>query len=210
MSDIDKTARIYKYMCIARNQALVSKATDHKVGAILVRNNTVISTGYNGLPRGIREHNDPRYKTPNWNIFPDEIIDNLTNIASKSLYTASAKKQTDPRRLLGYDSGEATHLVMHVHAELNAILNAARAGVSTVDADMYCYCGIPCSKCMMAIINAGIKSVTCLLRKSSLPDNEYLQKSSLKLAAEAGIPIIEVPIEEIEKYESELVENVLR
>jgi dCMP deaminase len=46
-----------------------------------------------------------------------------------------------------------------VHAEMNAILNAARIGVSTKDCTMYLTCGVPCSDCCRGIINAGIKRI---------------------------------------------------
>jgi dCMP deaminase len=48
-----------------------------------------------------------------------------------------------------------------VHAEMNAILNAARIGVSTKDCTMYLTCGVPCSDCCRGIINAGIKRIYC-------------------------------------------------
>ncbi len=47
-----------------------------------------------------------------------------------------------------------------VHAEHNAILNAARLGHKTEGATLYTQ-GIPCKECMKAIINAGIKKVIC-------------------------------------------------
>ena len=46
-----------------------------------------------------------------------------------------------------------------VHAEMNAILNAARIGVSTKDCTMYLTCGVPCSDWCRGIINAGIKRI---------------------------------------------------
>ena len=47
------------------------------------------------------------------------------------------------------------------HAERNAIINAARIGVSTNNCTMYLTCDIPCVDCTRAIINAGIKIVFC-------------------------------------------------
>lgn len=47
------------------------------------------------------------------------------------------------------------------HAERNAIINAARIGVSTNRCTMYLTCDIPCVDCTRAIINAGIKVVYC-------------------------------------------------
>jgi dCMP deaminase len=45
------------------------------------------------------------------------------------------------------------------HAERNAIINAARIGVSTKGTTMYLTCGMPCCDCTRAIINAGITKV---------------------------------------------------
>jgi dCMP deaminase len=54
------------------------------------------------------------------------------------------------------------------HAEENAIVYAARAGISTDGASMYCT-HAPCSKCARLIVNAGIKEVfyRTLYRSSS-------------------------------------------
>ena len=47
------------------------------------------------------------------------------------------------------------------HAERNAIINAARIGVSTNNCVIYLTCDIPCVDCTCAIINAGIKIIFC-------------------------------------------------
>jgi dCMP deaminase len=47
------------------------------------------------------------------------------------------------------------------HAERNAIINAARIGVSTNNCVMYLTCDIPCVDCTRAIINSGIKIIYC-------------------------------------------------
>jgi len=62
-----------------------------------------------------------------------------------------------------------------VHAEVNAIFNAARRGVSTLDTIMYCTL-FPCPKCALAIIQAGIKVVVA-------PDTESLEPHSKWSAA---------------------------
>ena len=48
-----------------------------------------------------------------------------------------------------------------MHAEQNAIVNAARIGVSTKGCVLYLTCGIPCADCAKAIINAGITRIIC-------------------------------------------------
>ncbi len=55
-------------------------------------------------------------------------------------------------------SGEKNELCPAVHAELNAILQAASAGISPEGATLYSTTR-PCSNCTMAIINVGIKRV---------------------------------------------------
>lgn len=47
------------------------------------------------------------------------------------------------------------------HAEQNAVVNAARIGVSTEGCTMYLTCGIPCADCAKTIINAGISRIVC-------------------------------------------------
>jgi dCMP deaminase len=47
------------------------------------------------------------------------------------------------------------------HAERNAIINAARIGVSTNNCAIYLTCDIPCTDCTRAIINSGIKIIHC-------------------------------------------------
>lgn len=52
------------------------------------------------------------------------------------------------------------HCVRTIHAEMNAIIAAARKGVPTEGATLYVN-SLPCKPCAMAIINAGIKEVDC-------------------------------------------------
>jgi dCMP deaminase len=47
------------------------------------------------------------------------------------------------------------------HAERNAIINAARIGVSTDRCTLFLTCDIPCVDCTRAIINSGIKVIFC-------------------------------------------------
>lgn len=78
------------------------------------------------------------------------------------------------RRDLGIPSGQRYELCRSVHAEQNALINAARSGVSTIGAKMYSYSvkmddegkatvvnAYPCFICKKEIINAGIEEVLC-------------------------------------------------
>lgn len=58
----------------------------------------------------------------------------------------------------GKPEEETSHCVRTIHAEMNAILNAAKKGVPCKGATMYCIM-VPCRSCAMAIIQSGIKRV---------------------------------------------------
>jgi dCMP deaminase len=77
------------------------------------------------------------------------------------------------------------------HAETNAIVNAARIGVSTKGATMYVSCGIPCSDCARNIINSGVKHIICEPGGVGAkgPQWEEHSKRSLKMFAEADINV---------------------
>lgn len=60
------------------------------------------------------------------------------------------------------DGHKTQHCIRTGHAELNAIVNAARFGVALEGATLYCHM-TPCYTCAKAIINAGIKRVVCNL-----------------------------------------------
>jgi deoxycytidylate deaminase len=64
-----------------------------------------------------------------------------------------------PRKVLNYKSGEGLSWCVAGHAERNALINSAREGISTKGAKLYLTCGVPCTPCMVEIINAGISEV---------------------------------------------------
>lgn len=92
-----------------------SKDESTKVGAVLVKNNTIISGGYNGICRGVDDNMACRHARP-----------------EKYFWMS--------------------------HSEVNAIFNAARIGISTLDSDLYTS-GLPCASCARGIIQSGIQRV---------------------------------------------------
>lgn len=119
-----------------------SKCLSRQIGAILVRDHSIISTGYNGPARGIPHCQERR---------------DLPELESVS---HDFKLTQCPRRVLGFGSGQGLHLCHAVHAEINAISNAARNGVTTMYTTLYLSGGIlPCVHCMSTIINSGIIEV---------------------------------------------------
>jgi dCMP deaminase len=126
------------YWNIANAVASNSQCLSRNIGALLVRDKSIIATGYNGPARGIKRC-DLR------NIVHDD----------KLVYTKTGDSIC-PRRALGYHSGKGLHICIAAHAEVNCIANAARHGVCTLNSTMYMTCEVPCKDCMAVIINAGV------------------------------------------------------
>lgn len=120
-----------------------------QVGAVLVRNERIISTGYNGAPRGL----------------------------------GHCLEMGCLREEMQIPSGHRYELCRGVHAEQNAIINAAFYGMSTQDAVIYCT-NQPCLICARMIINAGIVKV---VHRGNFDD-----KLAVQFLQEAGIEIIEI------------------
>jgi dCMP deaminase len=81
------------------------------------------------------------------------------------------------------ENGEISeHCVRTVHAEQNAICQAAKRGISIEGAIVYQRM-TPCRTCAMMLINCGIKKIVCERRYK-------LAEESEQLLAEAGIEII--------------------
>ncbi len=116
------------------------------VGAVIVKDNRVIATGYNGTPKGITHCSE----------------------------TGCLREQ------LKVPSGQRHELCRGLHAEQNAIIQAACTGASIEGATLYCTTQ-PCSICSKMIINAGIKRIVI---KESYPDE--LAESMIK---ESGIQV---------------------
>ena len=137
------------FMSIAKVVATRATCLRGQVGAVIVRDKRILSTGYNGAPRGI-EH-----------------------------------CKTCMRNELNIPSGERHELCKAVHAEANAVIQAAAYGISIKDADMYCTHS-PCSMCAKMMINAQIKTIYYV--------KEYKDELAASLLAEAGIQLIHVPV----------------
>ena len=137
---------------IAREVASNSKCLSRQIGAILVRDKSIVSTGYNGPPRGV-PHCTDRYSCD----------PHLAECLARIRGAAELDANVCPRRLLGYQSGQGLDLCIASHAEVNTINNAARQGIHTLGSTMYLSCSIlPCKNCLCEIINAGIVEVVTL------------------------------------------------
>jgi len=155
-----------------------SKCLSRKIGAVIALGHTIISTGYNGPPRGVRTC-DKR-----WLVDFDMRKKAGFNQEVNELYLLYEKKLKGicPRYIpeMGFKSGQGLEWCVAGHAERNAIVNAARHGLHQLKGTkIYMTCGIPCTPCLIEIINSGIDEIICV-KKDSFYDQSaaYLLKES--------------------------------
>ncbi|RXJ58014.1 deoxycytidylate deaminase [Candidatus Marinarcus aquaticus] len=109
------------FINIAHEIASASKCVSKQVGAVIVKEGRILSTGYNGTPTG------------------------FTNCSAhwKGEYTPEHHEWSK---------------TYEIHAEMNAIIWAARKGISIEDATIYVTLE-PCSECSKNLIASGIKRI---------------------------------------------------
>ena len=98
---------------------------NRKIGAVIVKNKRIMTTGYNGAPAGVK---------------------------------TCVERGECLRRKMNIPSGQRQELCYAIHAEQNAIIQAAKLGVSIDGATLYCT-HQPCAVCAKMIVNAGIVRV---------------------------------------------------
>lgn len=132
---------------VCRQVARHSKCFSRRIGSVLVYDKAIISTGYNGPPRGVPKC-DLRWK----------LDDAFSKKYSEKIGEQSVEGRC-PRHVIGFKSGEGLEICPAGHAERNALINAARKGIATKGSFLYMTCGIPCSSCLVEIINAGVEEI---------------------------------------------------
>lgn len=98
------------------------------------------------------------------------------------------------KKTIHEDGSETMHCVRTVHAEQNAICQAAKRGIALEGATLYCRM-TPCRVCAMLIINCGIKRVVCEKKYHAGVESEEMFK-------QAGIQI-EFFEDDILKYDKQ-------
>ena len=137
------------FMDITSLVAKRSTCLRRSVGAIIVKNKRILSTGYNGAPTGIKH----------------------------CLETGCLREK------LNIASGENHELCRGIHAEQNAIIQAAYHGVTIKGASLFCT-NLPCSICAKMIINAGIRRI--------FYTSGYADSMSEEMLKEAGVDVIKI------------------
>lgn len=98
------------------------------------------------------------------------------------------------KKMIHEDDSVTNHCVRTVHAEQNAICQAAKRGISINGATLYCRM-TPCRVCAMLIINCGITRVVCERKYHAGTESEEMLK-------QAGISL-EYVFDELQKYENQ-------
>ena len=136
-----------------------SPCLSRQIGAILVRDHSIVSTGYNGPPRGVPHCGDiPAFTVPK----SLAVMEALGDIKPGDVIKLSDKPKLItgcPRKAKGYKSGQAIDQCPAQHAEENAVSNAARIGASSIGTTLYLNTCIPCSKCFGTLINSGVVEI---------------------------------------------------
>lgn len=98
------------------------------------------------------------------------------------------------KKMIHEDDSITNHCVRTIHAEQNAICQAAKLGISLNGATLYCKM-TPCRTCAMLIINCGIKEVVCEKKYHAGAESEEMFK-------QVGI-ILRFFNEEVEQYKNQ-------
>lgn len=136
------------FMSMAALAATRSTCLRRRVGAVIVKDRMVLSTGYNDTPRGLRNCGEG----------------GCSRCAGEA------------------PSGTAHDTCLCIHAEQNAILQAAYHGVAIAGGVLYCTIQ-PCLGCAKIIANAGICKVVYA--------GEYPDPAAARLLREAGVELVQ-------------------
>jgi dCMP deaminase len=125
-----------------------------QVGAVIVKNSHIVSMGYNGAPPG---------------------MPHCTKVG------CGGGRERDVQCIGGKDGLEYPNgCTRAIHAEMNAIAFAARAGIPTDDAVMYSTCAT-CANCAALVVSSGICEFVYL--------EEYRLTEGIDLLREAGLEV---------------------
>jgi dCMP deaminase len=143
---------IEAYMDVAERFAQLSSATRLQVGAIVVKDDRIISIGYNGMPSG-------------WDNCCEEPAVNVVGVAKDGNDIVEPCLKTKPEVL---------------HAESNAIAKLASSHESGKNATLLCT-HAPCIDCAKLIYQSGIATVYYKNDYRSTQGIDFLNKSNVRI-----------------------------
>ena len=166
------TPKFIKYfMDVAERTSQLSYAKRLKVGTVIVKENRIISCGYNGLPSGWQS-NDCEYSI----ILEDETYQELSDNEKDRFHSIQYDENTIQwEGIKTYDEV--------IHSEANSISRLAKSTESGIDSVLFCTHS-PCLQCSKIIYGAGIKTVYY--------KQEYRMTDGIKFLEKCGIEVIKV------------------
>lgn len=175
-----------RYLRMAKIWAENSYAIRRKVGCIVVKDNMIISDGYNGTPSGF----DNECETVSCNL---EKETNMCLKYPKSCHYMyiSVVKNLNNCKGCGYAKLETKPYVLH--AEANAITKLAKTNNSSVGATIYVTLS-PCLECAKLIVQSGIKRVVYM--------EEYRITDGIDFLRAVGVALTHISEEEVMNYEN--------
>lgn len=171
-----KSKLINAHMATAKNYSKLSHARRLQVGAIVVKDDRIISIGYNGMPAGW----DNNCEDIAWDsgaggwLDPDEFN-------AKYPYEGWHEQA---QRNVRYGLKTKAEVL---HAESNAIAKLARSNESGLDADLF-VTHAPCMECAKLIFQSGIRRV--------FYGEQYRDNSGINFLKQSGIAVTKVDNDE--------------
>jgi dCMP deaminase len=145
------------FLSIANMVRQRSTCLRRQVGAVIVKDKRILTTGYNGAPKGMKH----------------------------------CSELGCVRELEDVPPGERHELCRGIHAEQNAIVQAAAFGVSIQDSTLYCT-HFPCVLCTKLLINAGVRRLVV--------EQPYPDELSRKMLDEVEVDICLRDLSEFERF----------
>ncbi|KAM0754942.1 hypothetical protein T439DRAFT_284668 [Meredithblackwellia eburnea MCA 4105] len=160
------------FMRLAQLASLRSNCMKRRVGAVIVREKRVVSTGYNGTPRGVRNCNEGGCGRCNG-------------------YGDGMDPEKKSERGIA-QMGVGLDECLCLHAEENALLEVGRDRVSgggTTGAVLYCNT-CPCLRCAVRIVQCGVSEVVYSLTYAT-------DAASKQILKEGNVKIRQIPLPDL-------------
>lgn len=158
------------YMDVAERTSKLSSAIRRQVGAVIVKENRILSYGYNGMPTGWTNECENKEYMPgdNWDghLYPHEEYDKT--VESNRRYRLVTKDEV-------------------LHAESNAIAKVSGSTESSEDATLFVTTA-PCIHCAKMIFQSGIKSV--------FYRDTYRDDAGVEFLQKGGVSVTRYPVQD--------------
>lgn len=158
------------YMDVAERTSKLSSAIRRQVGAVIVKENRILSYGYNGMPTGWTNECENKEYMPgdNWDgeLYPHEEYDKT--VESNRRYRLVTKDEV-------------------LHAESNAVAKVSGSTESSEDATLFVTTA-PCIHCAKMIFQSGIKSV--------FYRDTYRDDAGVEFLQKGGVSVTRYPVQD--------------